>query len=417
VARDSDGRPLESTEQVLDPGVAGQTIRLSIDRSLQLQLEKELYLAWNADKAARVSGIVMDPDNGEILAWASVPGYDANDVAGTWADDPSLFQDPIVSQVYEPGSVMKMLTATSALESKAVTPNTRIMDSSVLRFGPDKVRNADHKGMGRIPFRDVIAYSRNVAVSKVAKKLGRSTGRAAQTLYKTWRKLGIGQLTGVDVAGEVAGIAADPTRHPWADVDLANRSFGQGVAVTLVQLAAAFTPMVDGGMAVQPHFLVAIGDEAQPARTTARVIKKKTAKQVRSLLMHVTGGVSYYAQGSLIRHYEVGGKTGTAQIWRDKEGRYDPDTFNFSFVGYVGGDEPEAVVAIRIHEADPVIKAAGDLRLNITSYELFRRVARGVISALEIRRSSDPNAGLPEHGSAAERILGTSGLRRDAGRQ
>ena len=99
---------------------------------------------------------------------------------------------------------------------------------------------------------------------------------------------------------------------------------------------------------------------------------------------------------------------------------YDPDTFNFSFVGYVGGDQPEAVVAIRIAEADPVIKRAGDLRLNITSYQLFRRVARDIIGSLDIRRSSDPNAGLPERGSMAERILQPKRYaerRREEGRQ
>ncbi len=413
VARDR-GRPLESSELVLDPGRDGQAIRLSIDASLQLQLEKELYLAWTADSAKRVSGMVMDSDTGEVLAWASVPGYDANDIAGVWASDPSLFQDPIVSQVYEPGSVMKMLTATAALESKAVTPNTRVVDSSVLRFGPDRVRNADHRGMGRIAFRDVIAYSRNVGVSKVAKRLGRSTARASRVLYDTWQRLGIGRLTGVDVAGEVAGIAADPARRPWADVDLANRSFGQGVAATLVQLATAFAPMVDGGLRVQPHLLIAIGDQTQPTPTSQRVMRKKTARQLRALLRHVTAGVSYYAKGSLIRHFEVGGKTGTAQIWREKEARYDPDTFDFSFVGYVGGDTPEAVIAVRIHEADPVIKRAGDLRLNITSYELFRRIARDTIAALDIRRASDPAAGLPEAGTEAERTLGTTAHRQRA---
>jgi len=401
-------------ETVLDPGVDGQDIRLSLDVSLQLQLEKELLLAWNADEAKRVSAIVMDPDTGEILAWASVPGYDANDINGT---DPSLFLDPNVSEVYEPGSVMKMLTATAALEAKVVSPESRIMDSPVLRFGPDKVRNADRTGMGRMPFREVIAYSRNVAVSKVARRLGRNTARASRVLYRTWEKLGIGQRTGVDVAGEVAGIATDPEKKPWAPIDLANRSFGQAVAVTLVQLVNAFSPMADGGTRVQPHFLVAVGDEARPVTEPVRVMKKKTAKQVRDLLMHVTGGVSYYAEGSLIRHYQVGGKTGTAQIWRHREVEYDPDTFNFTFVGFVGSDEPEAIVAVRIHEADPEIKGPGDLRLKITSYELFRRVALGVIASLDLRRSSDPNAGLPEKGSAAERILETAGKRRDTGRQ
>ncbi|MFN8519086.1 MAG: penicillin-binding protein 2 [Chloroflexota bacterium] len=418
VARDRFSRPLESSELVLDPGVDGKDVRLTIDASLQLQLEKELYLAWNADRAQRVSGLVMDPATGEVLAWASVPGYDANDISGVVAAErQDLFQDPIVSQVYEPGSVMKMLTATAALETKAVTPSTRIVDSAVIRFGPDRVRNSDRKGMGKIAFRDVIAYSRNVGVSKVAARLGTTTAKAARVLYQTWQRLGIGRLTGVDVAGEVAGLAADPKTRPWADVDLANRSFGQAVAVTLVQLATAFVPMIDGGLRVQPHFLLAIGDETQPTPATERVMKKKTAKQVRALLTHVTASVPSYAAGSLIRHYEVGGKTGTAQIWRDKEARYDPDTFNFSFVGYVGGDEPAAVVAVRIHEADPVIKGDGDLRLNITSFQLFQRIARDAISSLDVRRSSDPNAGLPEAGSAAERVLGTAAKRkhREAG--
>lgn len=413
MARDRLGNPLESSQLVLDPGQDGQDIHLSIDASLQLQLEKELFLAWNADRAQRVSGLVMDPDTGEILAWASVPGYDANDIARVWATDQTLFQDPIVSQVYEPGSVMKMLTATAALETKAVTPSTRILDSAVLKFGPDRVRNSDHGAMGKIAFRDVIAYSRNVGVSKVAKRLGTSTARAAQVLYRTWQQLGIGRLTGVDVAGEVAGIAVDPKRRPWADVDLANRSFGQAVAVTLVQLATAFAPMVDGGLRVQPHFLIRVAGEARPTPAPERVMKKKTAKQVRALLAHVTAAVPSYAKGSLIRHFEVGGKTGTAQIWREKDGGYDPDTFNFSFVGFVGGDRPEAVIAVRIHEADPYIgRRAGDLRLRITSFELFQRVARDVIASQGIRRSSDPNAGLPEAGSAAERSLGTASLRK-----
>src|SRR4029079_9665110 len=149
-------RPLESSELVLDPGVDGRDIQLSIDASLQLQLEKELFLAWTTDRAQRVSGLVMEPTSGQILAWASVPGYDANDITGAWADDPKIFQDPIVSQFYEPGSVMKMLTATAALQTGAITPSSTVVDSAAIHFGPDRVRNSDHLGMGRIPFKDVI---------------------------------------------------------------------------------------------------------------------------------------------------------------------------------------------------------------------------------------------------------------------
>ncbi len=115
--------------------------------------------------------------------------------------------------------------------------------------------------------------------------------------------------------------------------------------------------------------------------------------------------MSWYAEGALIPRYIVGGKTGTAQIWRNAQGRFDPDTYNFSFVGFVGGDKPAAVVALRIDEADPRVPQPGDLDLSIKSFELFRRVALGIISTQEVRKSSDPSAGQPEPGSGAERVL------------
>jgi cell division protein FtsI/penicillin-binding protein 2 len=250
-----------------------------------------------------------------------------------------------------------------------------------------------------------VAYSRNVAVSRVAARLGRNTTRAATALYRTWRKLGIGQRTGIDLAGEVAGIAPDPRQTPWAPVDLANRSFGQGVATTPIQLATAFTPMINGGLRVQPHFLVAIDGREQAVAPPDRVLTKKVSRQLKGIMEHVTGGVSWYAEGSLIPRYTVGGKTGTAQIWRSSLGRWDRNTYNFSFVGFVGGDEPAAVVALRIDEADPKVRRPGDLDLSIKSFELFRRVALGIISTQEVRKSSDPDAGRPEPGSGAEKFL------------
>ena len=355
----------------------------------------------------------MDPTTGEILAWASVPGYDANDGGNVAMRDPGLVQDPIVTQAYEPGSVMKMLTATSALKNKVVTPNTRILDSAILRFGSQYVRDSDHLGKGRIPVKDVIAYSRNVAVSRIAARLGSTTARAAATLYKTWHEMGIGVRTGVDVPGEVAGLTWDPRHGPWAPIDLANRSFGQGVTATPIQLATAFTPMINGGTRVQPHFLVSIGSERQAATPGNRVLTKRLAGQLQGILHHVTSAVWWYAQGSLIPHYQVGGKTGTAQIWRPdlwnpvlkRRGAWDRQYFNFTFVGYVGGDAPAAVVAVHIDEAKSLTKRQGDFTLNITSYQLFRRVAMAVIRTQEVRRSSDPRAGHTEAGSEAERVL------------
>ncbi len=395
------GRSFESSAQVIESGADGEDITISIDLSLQLQLEKELYAAWVSDKSKRVTGLVMDPDTGELLAWASVPGYDANQSAAVATTHPELLLDPIVRQPYEPGSVMKMLTATSALENKVVSPGSRIMDSSVLRFGPEQsIHNWDKKGMGRIAFRDVIAYSRNVGVSRVAARLGRTTARAATNLYKTWQKLGIGVRTGVDLPGELPGMADDPKRTPWVAIDLANRAFGQSVMATPVQLATAFTPMINGGMRVQPHFLLSIGGRAQDVVPPRRVITRKVANQLLGILDHVTASVPWYAQGSLIRHYQVGGKTGTAEIYRPGTG-WDRNTYNFTFVGYVGGDRPAAVVAVHIDEANSI--STDEIQLNVTSYQLFRQVARAIIHTQYIGRSSDPNAGQPEPGSAAAR--------------
>ncbi len=228
------------------------------------------------------------------------------------------------------------------------------------------------------------------------------------TLYKTWHKMGIGVRTGVDVAGEVQGVATDPRRTPWAAVDLANRAFGQGVMATPIQLATAFTPMINGGTLVQPHFLVSIGGTRQPEIPGTRVLTKKVAGQLQGILHHVTSSVSWYAKGSLIPRYQVGGKTGTAQIWNPNlgsNGKWDPRYYNFTFVGYVGGDAPSAVITVHIDHARSLPNDQREIQLNITSYQLFKRVAQAVILNQGLHRSSDPRAGQPEPGSQAEKVL------------
>ncbi|MFN8620915.1 MAG: penicillin-binding protein 2 [Chloroflexota bacterium] len=401
-ARDPFGRLLGSSATVLKQGVDGVDVRLTIDAGLQLQLERELYAAWATDKAKRVSGMVMDPDTGAILAWGTVPGYDANDYAREWQVRPEVFTDPIASAPYEPGSVMKMFTAAAALDSKTITLSKPVKDTAALHFPPYTIRNADHLAMGLIPFRDVVAYSRNVATARTAFNLGKTTARASSVLYRTWDDLGIGHKTGVDLANEQVGMVVDPARKVWQPVELANRSFGQGVTVTQVQLAAGYAPMINGGMKVTPHFLVAAGDQPRPEDPPQRVLNPQVAGQLHSLLDHVTSAVPWYAAGALIPGYQVGGKTGTAQIWMNDRLQYSVNVFNFSFVGYVGGDKPAAVVAVRIEEAKVTSKVQGQININLSSYQLFRRIAMDVIHTLDVRRSTWPGAGYPEPLSAAD---------------
>jgi cell division protein FtsI/penicillin-binding protein 2 len=382
--RDPSGRPLGGTEIVKDAGVPGADLTLTLDASLQLQVEKELYAAWNADRATRVSAVVLDPDSGDVLAWASVPGYDANDYASVARDHEELFADPIVSDVYEPGSVMKMFTATAAFETGTVTPQTPILDTASLRVGRTTIHDSDRKGRGRIPFQDVVAYSRNVGTARVAAMLGKDVPSASAVLYDTWTRLGIGQKTGVDVSNESPGIASDPTIHRWAAIDLANRSFGQAVAVTPLQLASAFSTMANGGSRIQPHLLGAVDGVQAEVVPKVQVLDPDLAQQLQDLMTHVVTTVPSYDAGTRMPGYRVGGKTGTAQIWDSATNRWAYNTYNFSFVGFVGQQAPQAIIALRIHNAKPEIAGIGDFRLGITSFELFRHIATDTVDSLDI---------------------------------
>jgi cell division protein FtsI/penicillin-binding protein 2 len=399
------GNALETSSQVVQQGVDGQDVHLTIDASLQLKLEGEIYAAWIADSSKQVSALVMDPANGEILAWASVPGYDANDYAQVARDHRELLQDPIVSQVYEPGSVMKMFTAAAAIDAGVVTPESKVHDVYSLRFGGDVIHDSDHRAMGWMTFRDAIAYSRNIVAAEIARRLDSTVDKAAAKLYRTWQRFGIGSATGIDLSGEVSGIAADPHSTKWQPIDLANRSFGQSVAVTPIQLGTGYTAMINGGFRVQPHLLAAIGDEAQASAAPQRIITSGLARQLQGVLHHVTASVPWYAKGSLIPGYQIGGKTGTAQEFDVQKGKYSYNTFNFTFVGYVGGATPNAVIVTHIGEASPKVIKQGDLELGITSYQLFHRIAEDAIHTLDVARAADPQAGMPEPGSAAQQEM------------
>ncbi|HYI22721.1 MAG TPA: penicillin-binding transpeptidase domain-containing protein, partial [Candidatus Limnocylindrales bacterium] len=242
------GGPTANAAGQEDVPTTGGSVQLTIDASLQLALENELQAAYVADKAHRVSGVIMDPYTGAILAWASVPGYDANDYGATANRAPQMFTDPIVSEVYEPGSVMKMFTAAAAIEKGVVGPQTLVEDSRTLLLGDNVVRNFDRRSMGVVPFEDAIAHSRNVATGRVALMLGQTTEEASTVLYDMWQRLGIGKPTGIELSNEADGIDHPPTEGEWLRIDLVNRAFGQSVAVTQLQLARSFAAMINGGL-------------------------------------------------------------------------------------------------------------------------------------------------------------------------
>ena len=383
--KDAAGNMVPDTSTVLDPGYSGQDITLTVDASLQVAMEQELLATWIADRAKSVSAVIMDPYTGEVYAYGSYPSYDANSFATT---DPSQFLDPVASTVYEPGSVFKMLTSTAALGNGTVTMNTVLRDTGTLYLdgGKTHVDDADHRAMGRLKYKDAIAYSRNVVAAKVALKLGKTTQQSARILYNTWRRLGFGSPTGIDLANEVSGLLNDPAQRRWSQVDVANGAFGQGVAVTPIQLAQAYSAMVNGGILVQPRVVKAVGGSETAAVYKGRVMSEELSATLKRLMRHVVSSVDFYRSRTLIPGFEVGGKTGTAQIWDEQKHRWKVNDFNYSFIGYIGRQpgHPDLVVAVRIEEGTPTVVRLGMLEMPVMSFELFRRIAHDAINTPDL---------------------------------
>ena len=381
--RDSSGEPLAETERTVEPGVPGVDIRLTIDAGLQLALEQEVMSAQIANGAASVSAVVMDPWTGEIYAEATYPSYDANDYTTIAAEDPSRFIDPVVSHVYEPGSVFKMMTVVAGLEQGTTALDRVYRDSGRLRLdnGKTRIEDADGKAMGNMALEDGIAYSRNVIATKVALDLAPTTDQASTILHEVWTRLGFGSPTDIDVAGEVRGLVNDPAISDWRQIDLANGSFGQGVAITQVQLARAYAALVNGGVLVQPHVVAGIGAETVAATVEEPVLDPSLGAPLTGLLEHVLKN-EWYVDEAQVPGYVVGGKTGTAQVWDAEHKRWFFNIYNFSCVGFIGRQEghPDLVVAVKIGEAPPHRNALGQFILPVSSTELFRRVATDAIT-------------------------------------
>ncbi len=318
----------------------GHDLHLTLDAAVQHIVERELAEAVAKRGAKRGSAIFLDPATGGVLAMANVPAFDPNDF-GRYP--PSRWRNAAIMDVYEPGSTFKMVTAAAALESGVVHPEDEF-DCEMGGITLLGIRIHDHKPFGRLTFAEVIARSSNVGVIKAALLVGN------ERLYRTIRGFGFGQLTGVDLPGESAGIL-----HPlesWGPLAKAYIAFGQGVSVTPLQLAAAAGAVADGGELLRPHVVAAVsrGETRVPKfdrpPVVGRPISAATALQLQALLEGVvTGGTG---RGAAVAGYRVAGKTGTAQI--PVRGGYLRNGFLPSFVGFAPADRPVLVGVVAIAE-------------------------------------------------------------------
>ena len=328
----------------VDQPEPGRALFLTIDKKLQYFTQLTL-----ADAAARFhaeagTAIVMKPQTGEILALANYPDFDPNEPGDS---DPEALQNRALNYVYEPGSAFKIVTAAAALEEKVVTPRSEFIVPDAMPYAGEIFNDSHPHPTLKMTTTEIIEQSSNVGTIQIGLKL------EEERLDEYVRRFGFGQKTGLDFPGESGGIVID--REDWTAPTIATIPIGQGIAVTPLQMASAYSTLANGGMWVEPKLLAATMDgdgkvRPSPHASTRRVVSRKTAEQMARILTGVTRrGTGIEAQ---IPGYAVAGKTGTAQKPLPTGGY--GNSYVGSFAGFVPAQRPEIVVLVVLDEPSPI---------------------------------------------------------------
>ncbi len=353
---------------------AGINLVLTIDLEIQQMVETALREAIEASKAESGQVIVMDPETGEILAMAAWPPLNPNEYQ-PWLeqegeDDPVI--TPGVAGQFEPGSTFKVLTMAAALDSGVLTPESEFIDTGVIEVGGNPIQNWDRGAWGPQTMVGCMRHSLNVCLAWVASEM-----LGASQLYSYLSGFGLGQLTGIDLAGEVPGQLRTP-RHPlWTESDLGTNSFGQGVSLTPIQLLVAIGAVANDGVMVQPHLVrEVVGPQgAYRPKTTVlgRPISVETARTMMEMLRQSIDGETQYAE---VEGYELAGKTGTAQVPTDFG--YDPNATVASFIGWGPLPDPKFIVLVRLDK--PQSSPWG----SVVAAPVFQEIVERLVVLLEI---------------------------------
>ena len=309
----------------------------TIEPNVQARLEHDLASVTEKYSSKQSGGIIMDPATGAIIAFASAPSYDANDLQNV---DPTLLGNPLVEQVHEFGSIMKPLTMTSALDAGAVTPTTTYDDTGCITVSKAKICNWDHKARGVIPMVEIIKQSLNVGASWVATELGQDKFRSYFTEL-------FGQKTGIDLPNEGHALLSNLSTTQQVNFD--NMSFGQGIAVTPVQMIRALGAIANGGEMVEPHLVSAIRLDSGITRTldwsdTVRVFSPTAARETTTM-MDALFDITLMHGAARIPTMTVAAKTGTAQL-TDGHGGYYTNRWFHSFTGFFPSYNPRFIILL-----------------------------------------------------------------------
>lgn len=316
----------------------GADLTLTIDRTVQYTVERHLREAIDLYDCTQGEIIVLDPKTGEILAMASEPGFDPYYFFDV---DPEKIKNPIVSDQFEPGSVLKLVTMAAALDSGTVTPESTYYDTGELFVGGHKTVNWTRLAHGEVDMTTLLAQSLNVGAATLALWMG------TDTYYDYMQKFGFGQQTGIDLMAEATGQMPLPGSPVWEESFIATNSYGQSLAVTPIQMVAAISALANEGKMMQPFLVKEIrrGDNVQVTKPViiSQPVSVETAQQLTAMATNALATAIPEAQ---VPGYTVAGKTGTAQI--PENGIYLPDAVIGTFAGWLPSDDPEIFVYIKL---------------------------------------------------------------------
>lgn len=367
--QDAKRKLLESYQYEYIPPKNGFNLVLTIDGVIQSIAERELAKASDKFNAKGASIVVMDPRTGDVLAMANMPNYDLNDAKNRSKES---VRNRAINDFFEPGSVFKIVTASAALEEKAVALSDKFnCENGEWRMGRRVLH--DHTPHGIMTFKEIIEKSSNIGTVKAAIRMGQ------EKMYKYIKLFGFYDKTDIDLPGEVAGM--NRPINKWSKVSMYAIPMGQEVTATALQLTCAIAVIADNGYRVRPRIVKQVTDPAGsvikefPVKVPNRVLSTDTVLKMRGVLNGVVN--SGTGKKAKMEDYESGGKTGTAQ--KAEQGAYSKNRFIGSFIGFAPVEKPVLAVAVSIDEPYPVY-FGGDVAAPV-----FRNVVNDTLRYLSLK--------------------------------
>jgi cell division protein FtsI (penicillin-binding protein 3) len=359
-----DGLGKEIERDTVSGAQQGEDLRLTIDAGIQARTEEVLAELAQAYQPRSATAIVMDPRDAEVLAMADWPSFDPSDPSSASPED---LRSMATGFTYEPGSTFKAFTVAGALSERLVTPDTVFYLPTEIQVADRKISDAEERGPESLTVGQILAQSSNVGAVRIGLELGE------ERFYRWVRRFGFGDPTGIDFPGEERGIV--PALSEFSGSTIGNLPIGQGLSVTPIQMAAAYSAIANGGILRPPQLILEEGDTPVPDPDGHRVISKQTAAQLTQMLEGVLAPGGTASEVS-VPGYTLAGKTGTAEV--AVNGGYSNSQFVASFVGFAPAQNPELLVAVVVDEPQ------GSYYGGVVAAPAFGEIAKFALPYLEI---------------------------------